>query len=379
MTNEPEKTPICLSIGIMAWNEADSIRTTLASLFQQSLFKKLSMRRARCEIFCLANGCTDRTVMVANEVFAQMKREHADAEAFTARAVDIPQPGRNNAWNRFVHEFSATEAKFLCLMDADIVFHHRDTLYNLMAALERKPYASVSSGRQYKDLFFKEKKTLWERVSLATSDMTGTIQGRFSGQLYCLRANIARNIFLPRDLGATDDGFLKAITCTDFLTHELDPGRIVTAPNAAHVYAAYVSLRDVLNNQKRQMIGQTTVHVLLEHLKTLPIDERAKLAQTLRQLDERDPDWLKKLIDGHVRATHFFWQLFPGLLTFRFRRLWKMPGWRKLTHLPAALAGFAVTVVACWRAFRFLKKGMAQYWPKVTRHRLLNAPGLGAK
>jgi hypothetical protein len=293
--------------------------------------------------------------------------------------VDIPEPGRNNAWNLFVHEFSAPETKFIYLMDADIVFRHPDTLYNMMATLERTPSASVASGQQYKDLYFKDKKSLWERMSLATSDMTGTIKGRFSGQLYCLRAATARNVYLPRDLSATDDGFLKAVICTDFLSRPVNPNRIVTAPNAAHVYEAYVSLRDVLNNQKRQMMGQTVVYVLLEYLKLLPSDERAHLARTLERHDQRDPDWLKKLIDEHIHATRFFWQLFPGLLTFRFRRLWKLRGWKKLTHLPATLAGFAVTMIACWRARHSLQKGMTQYWPKVSRQSLLNAPQLGAK
>lgn len=379
MMNEPQPIPVYLSIGIMAWNEEDSIRTTLESLFQQSLFEKLGRRHVQCEILCLANGCTDRTVAVAEEVFVRMKQDHPQSSAFTARAVDIPEPGRNNAWNLFVHEFSAPATKFIYLMDADIVFHHRDTLYNMMATLERTPSARVASDQQYKDLYFKEKKSLRERISLATSNLTGTIEGRFSGQLYCVRADTARNVFLPRDLGATDDGFLKAVICTDFLTRPIDPSRIVTAPNAAHVYEAYVSIRDVLNNQKRQMIGQTTVHVLLEYLKGLPTDERASLARTLEQHDQRDPDWLKKLIDEHMRATRFFWQLFPGLLTFRFRRLGRLPGWKKLTHLPATLAGFAVTMIACWRARRFLQTGMAQYWPKVSRQTRLKASHLGAK
>ena len=31
---------------------------------------------------------------------------------------------------------------------------------------------------------------------------------RLCGQLYCLRANVARNLYLPRDLGANDAGFI---------------------------------------------------------------------------------------------------------------------------------------------------------------------------
>jgi glycosyltransferase involved in cell wall biosynthesis len=363
----------------MAWNEEDSIRTTLESLFRQSIFEKLGARQKRCEIFCIANGCTDRTVEIAREVFAQMDREHVHADAFTAKVVELEEPGRSNAWNRFVHDFSAPEAQFICLMDADIIFRQRDTILSLAKTLEMDSHAWVSTGRHYKDIYFKEHKTLRDHISLATSAMTGTIAGGFSGQLYCMRAPVIRRIRLPRDLVANDDGFMKTVICTDFLTRDADPSRIAHAPNAAIIYEAYVSIRDVLNNQMRQMIGQTTVHVLLEHLKELPAESRERLAETIGRNDRREPDWFKKLNERHIRNIPVFWRLFPGILTFRFKRLGKLPGIQKFTHAPAALVGFTVTMISCWRAFRYLRSGMSPYWPKPTRQTILQAPGLEAK
>lgn len=374
MAKTSKKHPVVLSIGIMAWNEEDSIRTTLESLFRQSVFERLMARHEQCEIIVVANACTDRTVSVTRELFERMEREHTWADGFTARVIDIPEPGKANAWNRFVHEFSAVEARFICSMDADIVFHHRDTIYNLMATLERKLHVPASTGRQCKDLIFKEPKTLRERISLATSTMSGGEEGKICGQLYCLRANVARNLFLPRDLGATEDGFIKEMVCTDFLTRPSDPARVALAPDAAHIFEAYVTPRDVLNNQKRQMIGQTAVHVLVEYLKTLSWHDRVNLAETLRRHESADPEWLKKLIAAHLRRRRFFWQLFPGILTFRFKRLWKLRGLRKLTHLPAACAGFVITLVACARASRTLRRGMTHYWPKANRQAVLSVP-----
>jgi len=363
----PPTVPLCFSLGIMAWNEEATIVQTLTSLFAQSVFAALAARGERCEIMCLANGCTDGTVAVTREYFQLMARTHRYAAAFTARVVDIPEPGRNNAWNRFVHADSARETRFIYLMDADIIFRQADTILNLFTTLEQNLRADVASGRQHKDIEFKAHKTLRDRISLATSDLTGTIEGRFTGQLYCLRASIARRLFLPRDLGAVDDGFFKAAICTEFFEHEPDGRRIAQAPRAAHVYQAYVAPAEVLNNQKRQMIGQTTVHVLVEYLKTLPTEERSDLAVLLRRLDEEDPDWLKRRVDRHIASIRFFWQLFPGLLTFRFKRLARLKGIRRLTHLPATLAGFAVTMLACARAHRFLKGGSTYYWPKAER------------
>lgn len=371
--------PVSLSIGIMAWNEEESICSTLDSLFRQSVFQKLCARGEQCEIVVVANGCTDRTVPVVRDYLERVSREHEWAEGFTARVVDVPEPGKCNAWNRYVHEFSSLQARYLCCMDADIVFHHRDTIFSLMATLERQPHASATSGRQCKDILFKAKKTLRDRLSLATSSMSATSAGMLCGQLYCLRAAVARNIHLPRGLGAVEDGFIKAAVCTDFFTRENDNSRIVLAPDAAHIFEAYVSPRDVLNNQKRQAIGQTTVYVLVNRLRALSLEERRTLAETLRAMEQRDPDWLKKLVNQHIQAKRFFWELFPGAVSHRFQRLWKMKGVRRLTHLPAATAGFGVSLIACWRAHRVLRQGVTQYWPKAARQTILTVPQVGAK
>jgi len=147
---------------------------------------------SRCEIICLANGCTVRTVAVATEIFARMAREHPARHGWRARVADIPTPGRNNAWNRFVHEFSAREARFLCLMDADIVFDRPETLQLVLGELERNPQLGGASDWPVKNIARKARPSWRERLSLATSDMTDTIPGRLNGMLYCLRAGTGK-------------------------------------------------------------------------------------------------------------------------------------------------------------------------------------------
>ncbi|HWA11446.1 MAG TPA: glycosyltransferase family A protein [Opitutaceae bacterium] len=363
----PQDFPVALSIGVMAWNEEDTIGPMLDSLFAQSIFAFLAARGERCEVVCLANGCTDRTVAVAAARCARAEREHPARRGLTARVADIREPGRNHAWNLFVHEFSAREARFICLMDADIVFNRVHTVQLVLSALEHDPHLGGASDWPCKTIAGKDRPSLRERLSLATSDMTGGIPGRLNGMMYCLRAGIARNLYLPRDLGATDDGFFKAIICTDFFREPLDATKVVSVREATHLYEPYLSVRDILNNQKRQMIGQTTLEVIFNYLRTLPEEDRANLAATIRANEARDPDWLKKLIAAHMARVRHFWQLFPGLLGFRWRRYRALRGRRRLAHLPAALAGFAVTLIASWRAARFLRRGIAPFWPKTGR------------
>jgi hypothetical protein len=268
------------------------------------------------------------------------------------------------AWNLFVHEFSAKEAQVLFFMDGDIVLQDPGTLWNMWLTLRNNAKASIATDRPLKDIVLKPRKSLRESISLATSRMTQSATAQLTGQLYSIRTAVARNIYLPRDLVACEDGFIKTLTCTSFLTHDSSPEAIVVAPHASHVFEAYTTLGAILRNQKRQMIGQTIVHLLVDnYLKQLPLSQRLNLAETIRDMEQRDADWLKRRIASHLKEVRFFWRLFPNLLSFRFQRLAKLSGTQRLKHLPAALAGFLLALPAAWLAFRFLKQGSTDYWP----------------
>src|SRR4029077_14790990 len=126
--------------------------------------------------------------------------------------------------------------------------------------------------------------------------------------LYCIRSEIARNIYLPRDLGACEDGFIKALVCTDFLSRPVLADRIRVAEGAEHTFEAYTSPAAIFRNQKRQMIGQTVVHILMDqYLPTLSPQERLTMAEFLRNKDRDDPIWLKRLISSHLRQIRYWW------------------------------------------------------------------------
>lgn len=372
MSTEPVNASAPLvSIGIIAWNEERGIGAMLETVFQQSLFAELARQGRHCEIICVTNGCTDRTPEVVAEIFTRQSREHPNAAGFCCRVINVAERGKINAWNRFVHLFSARDAKYLFLMDADIAIHPRETLWNMINTLEKDPEASVSVDVPRKDISFKKNKNVWERLSMGASQITGAASGQLCGQLYCIRAEAARNIYLPKDLCACDDGFIKALVCTDFLTREVRPRRIVTAADAAHTFEAYVSPLGILKNQKRQMIGQTIVHVLIDnYLKNFPVERRLKLGETLSQKEQADPNWLKRLIAAHLRQTRFWWQLYPGLLSHRFKHLASVSGFKRIACLPTAIAGFFIALISSFMAHTSLKKGATDYWPRAERGRL---------
>jgi glycosyltransferase involved in cell wall biosynthesis len=357
-----------LSIGIIAWNEEQALGPMLTSLFQQSLFAELSRRGQSCEILCLANGCTDRTPDVAARCFAEQSSSHPFASAFSGRVVNIPERGKINAWNLFVHSRSDREAQFLFLMDADIRIHHRDTLWNMLSTLEQNSEADISVDQPCKDIEFKPRKTLRDRISLAVSRLTRSSEAQLCAQLYCVRSAVARNIYLPKDLTACDDGFIKTLVCTDFLAHPVWPMRIRMADHSSHTFEAYTTLKSIFKNQKRQVIGQTMVHILVDdYLKKLSSPQRAKLAHTIQSKERDDPQWLKQLVGDHVRRARFCWRLYPGLLTHPFQRLRRLNFVKQIFYLPVAAAGCAISLASSFAARRFLKAGDTNYWPRAER------------
>jgi len=359
---------IYLSIGIFAWNEEEVIARTLESLFEQSLFCELKRRGVRCEVICVLNGCTDRTPEIASKFFEERQNAGWESKGAFGWVANLPERGKVNAWNQFVHSLSARESRFHFMLDADILIHRRETLWNMMRALEEDPAASVSVDKPCKDIAFKTRKTLRERLSLAAARMTTSADGQLCGQLYCIRSTVARNIYLPKDLAACEDGFIKMLVCTDFLTHPVAPERICVAEEAEHIFEAYTSLPAILKNQKRQMIGQTIVHILVDdYLKKLPLNQRLSLAETLQETERADPSWLKRLIGAHLRCTKFFWRLYPGLLSQRFKCLLKLSAIERVLCFPAAVAGLLVSLVPCRMAYEALKRGTTDYWPRAER------------
>lgn len=360
--------PPYVSIAIFAWNEERAIESTLRSLLEQDLYAELRRRELSCEVICVANGCTDRTAEVAGHFLSQRRGHHPDRGALHCSVVNLAARGKVNAWNQFVHRLSAPTSSFLFMMDADILIHRHETLRSMLNTLENDPGATVAVDVPRKDIAFKKRQSLSERLSLAASRMTSRAEGQLCGQLYCIRAEAARRIYMPKDLAACEDGFIKALVCTDFLEHAPWPGKLRVAPDAEHTFEAYTSPLSILKNQKRQIIGQTIVHLLVDHyLPALRASELQDLPAFLGAKDATDPGWLKRLITEHLRRSRAFWRLHPGLLGNRLQHLRRLRPVQKICCLPAALASSGTALVASFLAYRSLKKGCTDYWPKARR------------
>ena len=358
-----------VSLGILAWNEESSIGVTVGSIFAQSLATRLHERGDSLEIVVVPNGCTDATAARAEEAFALHRRERSFSEG---RVAPLARPGKINAWNEYVHRLSDPGAAFLFFADADIVLHGEETLWNMLRALEENPVAIASTDQPIKHIALKEKKGLLDRLSLGTSAMTQAAPGQLTGQLYCARGEWLRRLWMPDGL-IVEDGFLKAMIVTDFLSQPSNLSRIVRAPNAAHVFEAYTRLRDILPNQRRQAVGHAIFTVLRERLEE--ISRGSAVDAFLEAERERDPDWFRKHLK-HEIAKKGGWVMPPGLFGVRFRRLRHLPSRQRLIRLPAALAGAAVDALVVLWANHTLRHGqIASIWKDTKTTTLTNTLG----
>lgn len=355
----PTVKTIC--IGILAWNEEPSILITLEGLFQQSLLRCPEGRRV--EVRVVPNGCTDRTAAVARHGLEALV---ADAPpGVSGEVIELEQPGKTNAWNRFIHDFSPPETDYFILADADIQFHGEDTLLHMVRVLESDDHVKVATDTPIKHIALKDKPTWRERISLGISAMTRAAPGQLTGQLYAARAVELRRIVMPAGL-IVEDGFLKNFICTDGFQAPVDDSVIRRAPDAAHVFEAYLSLKDVLPNQRRQAIGHTLYTYLRDTIKARVA--AGELAESfLKRKQEDDPDWFVQIIRERV-AGGGPWVMHSGALSVRWKRLARMKGWRKPAFFPAALAGWLLDLVVYAWANHTLKKGRLKGIWKDTRN-----------
>jgi len=336
-----------ISIGILAWNEERSIATTLQGIFDQSLLKTKSTGNRKIEIIIVANGCTDQTAQIAQTALDQ---DTSGSEEISGQVVELTESGKINAWNAFSHP----DTEIFILVDADIKFLHENTLQNMTDLLLNKPEIAVATDHPVKHIELQENYSLRDRISLAVSRMTKAAPGQLTGQLYAARACALRQAVLPKGL-IVEDGFLKQFLCTTAFTQPLNNDLIQCAPNAAHVFEAYLSIGDILPNQRRQAVGHTLNRLLQNSLL-----QKTKSGQSaedfLKEQHQSNPQWFIREIEEYITYGGW-WVVFPGALTFRWKRFMRMPGIKKIPYFPVVCVAWCIDIISSIWANQTLKSG----------------------
>ena len=340
-----------ISIGIFAYNEASRIGATLASLRAQDLFEAGRLPGARVEVVVLPNGCRDRTAPIAAEALTSL---FADVPHATARVENLPEPGKSRTWNRYVHDLADPSADVLIFMDGDIELVGAHTLRDLVTTLIAHPDAHASVDVILKDIAFKQNLSAREKMSLAASELTRSGPPKLAGSLYAARGSVVRGIWMPVGL-LVEDGFLKAMLCTNNFTQPDTPSRLVRADRAAHPFEAVTDLRTLFKHEVRLLVGSAMNFIVFEELTAQAATTGRDGGQLVGEWNRDTPDWLGRLIDTRLSEKRGF--LAPtGFILLPLRQLSHLPPLRAITRLPAALLRTGFNLAAAVSAHRQLKQ-----------------------
>ena len=352
-----------ISIGILAWNEEDVIEATLTSLFQQSALQgsTSALPDSEWEIIVVPNGCTDDTAAIARRVLKNLV-SHVDSQKIAFAVHELKEPGKSNAWNHYIHEFSSKDADLILMIDADIAFGEAETISNTVKALMQNPQAVVAVDLPLKNATKKIKKTLVERISVAASRAATTGPPAIAGSFFCARASALRKIWMPKGL-AVEDGFLRAMIITDCFRSAIDLGKIIRAQNATHYYETLTSFRAIFRHELRMVIGTAVNCYFTWDFLMFATDPSGSGAGVLiRNRTEKDPSWYPRFIDNSIR-NHGFWVLPRGMLFRRFSGYKRYRSMGLFKWILVALVGFLLDLPVFIVANRRLKKGGAiGYW-----------------
>ena len=347
-----------ISIGILAYNEADSISKTLESLIEQSLFYE-SNTNDIVEVIVVANGCTDQTVEVANLALKKLV-DNLPRQGVSWQVCEVADAGKSNAWNLYVHQFSDSNSNYLFLMDADIEFVEPQTLRLMIDKLETTPEMSVAVDLPIKNIAFKKKKNLIDWLSLKGSKSPEKTSHLICGQLYCGRASILRKMYMPRGL-TVEDSFLKAMVITDGFTSSEVVERVNRVSGASHVFDAYTSFFSWLHHEKRIVIGSSINFILFSYL-WANCNEEQHAGDLIKYNNHHNPRWFHELIELHIAEKG--WWVIPSVFLFgRFQKYQNEKLSKTLVQLPFSLAVLFLYFIICFQANSEIRKGNSLgYW-----------------
>jgi glycosyltransferase involved in cell wall biosynthesis len=348
-----------ISVGVLAYNEAEVIGKTINSLISQSVFNAVDgpLAAARWQIVVVPNGCSDDTHERAESALAEAVGK-LQANNVSYKVHSIARPGKSNAWNEFVHFVADPATDVFVMIDADIEFGHPDTIANSVIRLLEDDHARAVVDLPLKDFTRKPNPSFRERLSSLASRINRESQPGIAGSFYCAKAQTLRSVWMPIDI-SVEDGFLAAMISTDCFRSSPDPTRIVRAENASHYFKGLTGIGEIIRHEVRLVIG-TLLNCFLcwDTLLFLTPPNSRGAGPLIRALNEEKPDWYRRMMANQI-AARGRWIIPAGMVFRRFSALRGRSWSQRLIRLPYCVAAFAFDLIVFWKANRLLVSGKA--------------------
>ena len=356
-----------ISIGILAYNEEQGIARTIASVLSQRLEAPPGDDHTpgiRAELIIVPNGCKDRTAQIAiEETQTLAPASSQEAGFFHAWVHELDVPGKENAWNHFVDDFSSCDADVLVFMDADIQLAHDRVIYNLIRTLYSHPECVVAGGNPVKHIEHKQHKSAIDRLSIGATTLRRGMQGIFAGCLYAGRADTIRQMYLPTVLMG-EDAFVRAMIVTEGFTNKKDNADLIVRANDAEViFTSYTNLSEILRNKTRRMLELSINAIIYTKLWAESTPE-FPAGPLMRELQRNNPNWSQDLVKKTFQSRGF-WAVPRQFIYKQFFQL-KHHSWPgRLKLLPVAIATLPINAYAVYQANRSVAKGeIRNLWDK---------------
>lgn len=342
-----------INIGVFAHNEQDNIGSIIADLATQTLFQD---QQINTKVFVLANGCTDSTATNASESINTLPPQIQTKFSLH----DLQFSGKSRTWNFFTHEVCQQDpCDATIFVDADIRIRNSDTLKRMVSSLSQTP-ASVINSRPKKDIDITKANLSFSQKIIASSGGSFTdYKSTICGQLYAVSFNAIRNIYLPIGL-PVEDGFIKAMIISTFLTLEDDKTKITGFEDIWHEYESIQSLNELIRHQTRIIIGSAINSAIFCELNKLPPDPDKR--STLLKSASQDTNWLNSIINQQLPRFPYGYVPFHFLIK-RQKGIFKRQNVGLLRKVFLSTSGFAFDVMVYVSATFKLAQGKGVgYW-----------------
>ena len=332
---------------VLAKDEARNLPQFLEQLAKQSLCVS---KDVELTLYLAANGCTDRTALVAQE----QAQKYLHPNGVTSQIFDWERPGKSRSWNRLVHDVLPPGLDYIMAMDADIEFANTSILAAMLDHIRTSPTMQVLSGSPAKDTVRKARPTLVDRFSNSASRLAG-YTGVINGSLYLATADCLKEIWLP-DQTPGEDGFLNAMVMTRGFSRPALPNVVMQMPEPTHYFEGH-SPANYFAHEKRMIVGTMINRWIFEYLHSLRLSEPA--GPLIQRLNREQPNWVEMIIAERSLGK---WLIPNDLL---FRRLAPKHGLSMsyLLRLPILVLATALTFPPALEANKALKRrGASSLW-----------------